>query len=508
MPWPGGTCYLAMELLTGVTLRQRLKTGPLDLQQTLRITVQIAEALDAAHRLNIIHRDLKPDNVHLGDRPNRPDFVTLFDFGIARLRDAAEEGSHLRTRSGVIMGTPEYMSPEQWRGAADIDARADVYALGILLYECLAGKPPFSGNLYEVMRAHVENPVPPLPGTSPEMRAMSVLVLAMLAKERVDRPANMRHVVETLQRIVQGSLLPTRPSGPMPIAQPPVSDPDQPTLIGAQAPAELVALWRNSGSQPVVPPGRETTDPQPPREPAGPQPTWRSSGPQPVVTPPAEFSQPLGGRTVPMGSNYAPTLTSAPEDERRKRLIIAVAAGSAVAAVVLAIVLWPSSPKPLAELPDPPPAETAPAEVAAPPVEPAQPTETAEVVKQPAPPPDNPPPSAAPPTAADEDEEEDPEAPAPTPRRGPASEAAPRPAPARGKLVLTITGGTPAQKGLIQGCVNINKQLPAEFEMTLRRSGALHVMEGPRTPTFQSCLRMSFSRLEPPEQVILRRKRQ
>lgn len=502
---PGGTCYLAMELLTGVILRQRLKAGPLDLQQTIRITTQIAEALDAAHRLNIIHRDLKPDNVHLGERSNRPDFVTLFDFGIARLRDAAEEGSHLRTRSGVIMGTPEYMSPEQWRGAADIDARADVYALGILLYECLAGKPPFSGNLYEVMRAHVENPVPPLPGTAPDIQAMSALVLAMLAKEREQRPANMRIVVDTLQRIAQGRLLPTRPSGPMPIAQPPVSAPDQPTLVGAQVPEALVALWRNSGTQPAVPPGRENTASQSPREPTSPQAAWRPSGPQ-VVTKPAELAQPLGGQTLPSGSNYAPTLTSAPDEERRKRLIIAVAAGSAVAAVVLAIVLW-SSPKPSAALPDPPPAETVLAEAVAPSVEPAHPAKTAELEKQPAPPPDNPPPTT-PTNAVDEDEEENLEDPAPGSTRGPSREGTSRPAPARGKLVLTITGGTPAQRGLIEQCVKINKQLPAEFEIKLRRSGTLYVNDGPRPSTFQGCLRMSFARLEAPEHVMIRRKRQ
>jgi serine/threonine protein kinase len=493
---PGGTCYLAMELLTGTTLRQRLKAGPLDLQKTIHIAIQIAEALEAAHRLNIIHRDLKPDNVHLGERPNRPDFVTLFDFGIARLRDAAEEGSHLRTRSGVIMGTPEYMSPEQWRGAADIDARADVYALGILLYECVSGKPPFSGNLYEVMRAHVENPVPALSGTTLEMQTLSVLIVSMLAKERTDRPANMRVVVETLQKIAQGGALSMRISGSMPVAPPPVSAPEERTLIEAQAPQALVDLWRNSGSQPVAPPPREPTGSQPLREPTSGQSIWRPSGSQAVVPPP-EGAQALGGTTLPGGTHYAPTMTSEPESGWTNRRVLAMVAGGVVAVLVLVVILWPSSP-PEVNLPDPP-------EEVEPPVVVEKPAPKA--VTRPAPAP-SPPPSnvqAVAPTPTEEVDEEDPDPPPPTAPNtgGRTGEGTVRSPISPGKI--TMTGANPAQKRIIEGCLKLTR-LPAQFEMTLERAGALYITNGPRPPAVKECLRMNFSTQTAPEKVIIRRR--
>jgi serine/threonine protein kinase len=155
--------YFIMEYLAGVTLSQLIRTeSPLPPERALMIALQVADALSASHKCGIVHRDLKPDNIILIQRGRDRDFVKLLDFGIAKLTGGSAMGSH-RTRTGIVMGTPAYMSPEQCEGRDTVDLRTDVYALGIVLYEMLTGRVPFIGEGYgEILVQHLtQRPRPP-----------------------------------------------------------------------------------------------------------------------------------------------------------------------------------------------------------------------------------------------------------------------------------------------------------------------------------------------------------
>ncbi len=151
-----GTSYLVMEWLQGRSLADRMGAARVPVTQALHIGRQIAEALEAAHQRGVVHRDLKPDNVFLVERDGDADFVKVLDFGIAKILRGATE---LHTQTGAIMGTPGYMAPEQCRGEV-VDPRADLYALGVILYEMLGGRLPFEaeglGELPLFARANVE----------------------------------------------------------------------------------------------------------------------------------------------------------------------------------------------------------------------------------------------------------------------------------------------------------------------------------------------------------------
>src|SRR5205814_2686929 len=130
-------------LLSGETLRRVLERGPLHVSVAAKLIDDIADALVAAHEKGIIHRDLKPDNVLVVEHRDRHPEARLLDFGIAKLVAATHpEGSGVRTRLGAVLGTPGYMSPEQAR-ARDVDHRTDIYALGVMSFELLAGKRPY-----------------------------------------------------------------------------------------------------------------------------------------------------------------------------------------------------------------------------------------------------------------------------------------------------------------------------------------------------------------------------
>jgi serine/threonine protein kinase len=150
----GETIYLVMELLTGGSLADLIKRGRLPLDSASRILGQIASALDFAHHRGVIHRDLKPQNVLFSDDGN----AVLTDFGLAKVLHS----STLLSQSSTITGTPSYMAPEQWRGQG-VDARTDVYALGIIVYEMVTGRPPFAAEtMYNMLHLHVNEPPPPI----------------------------------------------------------------------------------------------------------------------------------------------------------------------------------------------------------------------------------------------------------------------------------------------------------------------------------------------------------
>ena len=203
----GDLHYIVMQFLEGETLGERLERAKvLDEPSALRMARQISSALGAAHERNIIHRDLKPDNVFLTNHPDFPDYVKVLDFGIAKLRgvgNALQATEAKLTRVGTVLGTPGYMSPEQCRGASEIDARSDIYALGVMLYQMLTGQLPFiSDNVMEVMIAQVTTPpVPPVslqPALSPHVNAA---ILRAMEKDPARRFPNMRAFWDALENL-------------------------------------------------------------------------------------------------------------------------------------------------------------------------------------------------------------------------------------------------------------------------------------------------------------------
>lgn len=184
-----GTAYLIMEYLSGLSLRARLKQGALPPFVSTRLGAQIAEALAAAHVKGIVHRDLKPENLMLIFDPAVPgrERIKVLDFGIAKLLD--QRPQHLRTDANVVMGTPAYMSPEQCMGAGRVNFPSDVYSLGIILYEMVAGHPPFSGDGHgAVMVRHISDAVPALPEGGQSDAELNSLIMSMLAKDPERRP--------------------------------------------------------------------------------------------------------------------------------------------------------------------------------------------------------------------------------------------------------------------------------------------------------------------------------
>jgi serine/threonine protein kinase len=147
-----GAPYLAMELLVGESLADRLRrAGRLDPRRAARIAGEMLSALEAVHGRGVIHRDLKPDNIFLCRRGGRRDFVKVLDFGISKVRSVAGADTEGLTRTGAMMGTPHYMSAEQAQGRKDLDHRVDLYAVGVILFECLAGELPFQGGNYHAL---------------------------------------------------------------------------------------------------------------------------------------------------------------------------------------------------------------------------------------------------------------------------------------------------------------------------------------------------------------------
>ncbi len=197
---PDGEFYFIMEFLQGEALSDQLKrSAPLMPARALGIAAQVADALGASHQHGIIHRDLKPENIFLITKGHTQDFVKVLDFGLAKLTQGDDKVSH-KTRTGSVMGTPYYMAPEQCEGKASIDHRADIYSLGIILYEMLTARVPFGGEGYgEIIVKHITAPVPPLRAINPMLpAALEAITLRALAKRPEDRFQTMEEFAEAL----------------------------------------------------------------------------------------------------------------------------------------------------------------------------------------------------------------------------------------------------------------------------------------------------------------------
>ncbi|MFA5625298.1 MAG: serine/threonine-protein kinase [Bradymonadales bacterium] len=193
--------FIAMELLKGESLGRRIEmVGSLAPEKAIPIVIQVAQSLSEAHAFGVIHRDLKPDNIYLTTVPE--DFVKVLDFGIAKIRDDGEETTERLTRQGTAPGTPEYMSPEQARGH-ELDGRSDLYSLGVVLYEMLAGQPPFSESTFlATILMHVQAPPPPLPEHIP-LDLRNYIINRLMAKDRNCRPQDAQTFVQEITELAQ-----------------------------------------------------------------------------------------------------------------------------------------------------------------------------------------------------------------------------------------------------------------------------------------------------------------
>jgi len=311
---PDGRAYHVMDLLVGETLRKRLKRGPLHPSEAASIIDDVASALIAAHECGFVHRDLKPDNIFLVERDGEWPDVRLLDFGLAKLMPEAGIAP-FTTKTGVMLGTPEYMSPEQARGIG-VDHRTDIYALGIVTFEILAGQRPFPslGDAFATLQAHAEEPPPSLRDIIPDLPTEMVqLVDAMLAKEPAARPS--LPAVRTVIKRLRTTQLPTRTAAGLELAsfqgmsKPSIAPEISASRVGAEPVVASIEPRKSqvrTGKQPLL-----RSNSQPPLARSNSQPPLSSSAhgsnPDPLPPPPEPPS-----RSTPNVGGALPAHTSNP----------------------------------------------------------------------------------------------------------------------------------------------------------------------------------------------------
>lgn len=321
-----GSLFIAMEYLEGRSLREAMtKEGPLPPWRALAIAQQIAASLSDAHSRGIVHRDLKPDNVMLTERGKDKDVVRVLDFGIAKLRDDDRQTVNAMTRAGDLIGTPQYMAPEQIRGE-QVDGRTDVYALGAMLYEMITGRLPFEGpTVMAILSKHLTDTPQPPTVRRPDLGLPPVLdglVMSALAKDPNQRQPTMERFGEDLAAMYAHLGGPR--SGMMAA---PITRPDHHT-----------PLPRPVGAPPGVPrtypPGAMNMVPQ---QAAGPMPVPMSHGGQGMAgmqgMPPVPVLSNVEGSTPPAFGVHAgaaptpppyPAMVPQPRRSSKAPLIIAV----------------------------------------------------------------------------------------------------------------------------------------------------------------------------------------
>jgi serine/threonine protein kinase len=201
----GPYAYCVLELVEGESLAALAKKGPLEVERALDLTAQLARSLAHIHAHGIVHRDVKPENVLVRASDGS---AVLMDFGLAR--DLADR--ERLTKTGVALGTPAYMAPEQVEGGKDVDLRADVYAAGVVLYELLAGERPHEGSQMELVKKILLDEPPPIAEKRPEVpRDVSTIIARAMAKDRLSRYATAELLAQDLERARKGEAILARP---------------------------------------------------------------------------------------------------------------------------------------------------------------------------------------------------------------------------------------------------------------------------------------------------------
>ncbi|MDP1919898.1 MAG: protein kinase [Myxococcales bacterium] len=296
-----GTPFLVLELLEGVDLKDlATNEAPLPAMRVVLLCLQVLDGLEAAHKKGIVHRDMKPANAFVvrkvDDRGTDKDFVKLLDFGISKMH--AESGTSGLTMTGVAMGTPSYMAPEQFFDARSVDARADVYSVAVMMYELLSGRLPLDASSYAelIVKVRTESPLPLLQVAPSVPRALADAVMVGLAKEKEQRWGSAKEFNHAL-RAAMG--LPLPGSTPIPPratlggqkVPPAVSNPDsQSMMLGSTAqPQRATPMPAPSGpsAQPMKPVAAPTPAPAPR------QPTPAAAQGWVVPTGPGGQNQPL-----------------------------------------------------------------------------------------------------------------------------------------------------------------------------------------------------------------------
>jgi serine/threonine-protein kinase len=327
-----GSPYIVMELLDGVPLSAYTRSGVrVPMNQAASILQGILAGLGAAHAQGIVHRDLKPENVFLARDPNGAFVAKILDFGIAKVMDAAG-GMGNKTRTGVLLGTPAYMSPEQIKNAKDVDARADLWSAGVMLYEMLTGRVAFPAPTeYARLAAVLNTTPPPLEAVDPQLGRLSAFVQLAMQKDRVQRFQTALEMARALSAAAGASAdtvppplsrLPDVPSvwaptaGPSPVA---ASGPSAPNASVAAAPATL------AGAMPV--------DPS-----KGPGGTLASPAGHRVTDPPPQVQVVVGATAGTMPSEHLPMLTAPGAGGRRgvaPIIVVLLVIGALVAGFLL-----------------------------------------------------------------------------------------------------------------------------------------------------------------------------
>jgi len=233
-----GVVFLVMEYLDGHTLKDAIKNeGPMNLDRAVEIVRQVAGALDAAHGQGVVHRDLKSDNIMLSET-NGGEWAKVLDFGIAKIQQSDSYDADI-TAANLVIGTPQYMSPEQCSHATTIDARSDVYSLGIIIYEILAGQLPFTGESPTViMMKQVQDPPPPILDSRPDLSvSVASVIEKALAKQPADRQQSAGELSRELTEAASASESPQVIAAPVTVPNTPVAaavDDDEATLVQAR----------------------------------------------------------------------------------------------------------------------------------------------------------------------------------------------------------------------------------------------------------------------------------
>jgi serine/threonine protein kinase len=312
--------YLVMQLLRGESLAQRLERGPLPYAEAVEWLLPAMRGVSAVHEAGVIHRDLKPDNIFLcASRKGDPPEAKVLDFGISAVH--AQEGKDVTlTREGIVLGTPAYMPPEQLHDSRNVDARADVYAFGVILYEAITGKPPFTADSHNGLVLAIVTGAPMPPGNLiPALpHGLTRVIMRAMAKRRDDRYPDVASLIEALTPYASALRPAARPRWPLMVA------------VAALVVALALAYWTpwSAREAPVapaaapiaskVPVAPVSASPPPPLE-ARPEPP-----PEPEVQPPKPrkkrvLSAPAPAESLPPPANVLPVPDAPPRAPRAPR---------------------------------------------------------------------------------------------------------------------------------------------------------------------------------------------